>query len=369
MRYGPRVGTEDDPFAGMTSAERKRAQERIILEFVYRPDDFDEIDERERPDFALRSNADTEPFGVEITQMFPDGSHARVHMMPGYLESLWEGARHRHRDDVDRLQATTAKVTDKDGNVKHENLPVVLVEHPPTRSDFHAVLAETIEGKSGLNYDYTEFQHINLIVLDWFRLDFNAQRYSASLLLNERVRDALRATPFREVHLLTYDTGPDTSSKAPTKDDDRFVRTLRRVPLKELMLLDRFYSACHGINEILDGTDRDDDAVYLNRLACEFVTRRLKIGKIVNERGGPHVQFGSAAVALTEEGKFEILEFLELPDIHDEAVQVAERLTADQEESLLEHLSKGALEQGLSYETYDPPSRPRRSRADLDGEN
>ncbi|OZC75997.1 hypothetical protein CH251_08550 [Rhodococcus sp. 06-462-5] len=359
------MGTEDDPFAGMTSAERKRAHERIILEFVYRPDDFDEIDERERPDFALRSNTDTEPIGVEITQMFPDGSHARVHMMPGYLESLWKGARHRHRDDVDRLQSTTVKVTDKDGNVKHENLPVVLVEHPPTRSDFHTVLAETIEGKSGLHYDYTEFQHINLIVLDWFRLDFNAQRYSASLLLNDRVRDALRTTPFREVHLLTYDTGPVRADDSSSSEDIRVEPVLKRVPLKELLLVDRFYCACAGIHEILSETERDDAADYLNRVACEFVTRRLGIGRIVSERGGPHVQFGAAAVTLTADAKFEILEYLEHSYGDAEPIEILERLTAEQEERLVQRLREGAFEPGLAYETHDPPSRSRRTRADL----
>jgi hypothetical protein len=72
-----------DPFAGMTPEERKQAQETTIVEMVFNLDEFAEVKPAERPDFTLRRTAASLPFGVEVTQLFPNESMARLDLVHG----------------------------------------------------------------------------------------------------------------------------------------------------------------------------------------------------------------------------------------------------------------------------------------------
>ena len=73
-----------DPFAGMTPTERKRAQETAILEMAYDLSRLHEVTPCERPDFALVHTPNSDPFGVEVTQLFANESLARLNLIPGY---------------------------------------------------------------------------------------------------------------------------------------------------------------------------------------------------------------------------------------------------------------------------------------------
>ena len=119
-----------DPFAGMDSEERKRAQETAILEMAYNLADFARVEPRERPDFALSRTVGATAFGVEITQIFPNESHARLNLVSGYHHRLWSGGAHLHKRDVRILQSVTVGITDKDGNVKQTGVPAIITETP-----------------------------------------------------------------------------------------------------------------------------------------------------------------------------------------------------------------------------------------------
>ncbi|WP_040866216.1 hypothetical protein [Nocardia exalbida] len=353
---------EADPFAGMTNEQRKRIQERIMLEFVYHPDHFAVIQEQERPDFALAFRDDSKCFGVEVTQLFPNETYARLHSMPGYMQSLWDKTRSPIKEDAAVLDVTDVRVTGPDGVVKYEAMPVIITK-PHTRADFHAGLAKIIEHKSGLDYDFSDFSHINLVVLDWFHVDFNAQNYSTDLLLNSRVRSALRATPFREVHLLIYDTGPDGRSAEPAAEESvspthRRQPILKRVALKKLLLVEQFCLAYLLITERMAGTGREQDAAYINELTCGLVTRSLGIGTAVILRGIPHVRFGAAAIGLSESG-ITLLDDEDWPLTNAEPADIAERLLPEQETELRESLARLAFMPGTSMDTHEPPSRAR----------
>ncbi|MBM4536276.1 hypothetical protein GS433_17965 [Rhodococcus hoagii] len=337
------------PMARMPDAERKRVTERITLEWAYRTADFVRIADRERPDFALWNSTEERPFGVEITHLWPNQSQARLHMLPGYMDALWKGGRHRHRDDVEALKVSTFTVHDADGNLKHENLPGILTR-PSTRGEFWNALADTIEKKSGLNYDQSEFSHINLAIYDWFDIPRNLTQLATSDLIDKRVAEALRTTPFREVVLLTYDS---TSEEADELDDDDPDRSspapvLKRIGLRQRYILDRFYCTCHAIAEHLNTTCPDIDgaeaSALLNRLTCDFVTRRLGLGTAVIARGTPHVLFGPVAIGLTT--GIEVLDFVEFLTPDFEAATITDRLPPEIEDDILIRVGDGTLRAG-----------------------
>src|SRR5687767_1964051 len=80
-----------DPYSGMSPSQRKRAHETAILKMAYDLDTFHRVVDQERPDFALTRFEDDMPFGVEVTQLFVSQSHARMHLVNGYLHQLWSG--------------------------------------------------------------------------------------------------------------------------------------------------------------------------------------------------------------------------------------------------------------------------------------
>lgn len=70
------------------ASEHQRDHERTILEMAYDVNAFHSVVPRERPDFALQFRDGDLPFGVEITQLFPDESHARPNLVDGYAQQL-----------------------------------------------------------------------------------------------------------------------------------------------------------------------------------------------------------------------------------------------------------------------------------------
>ena len=181
---------------------RKQLWERSILELVYDPDEFHVL-ASDSPDFHL-SREGGPPFGVEITDVFPDESDARMRMVPGYMQSLWEGGRHIHKDDVERLEVTTFEVTDADGGNKRSILGIVRESMSP--ADHFERVARAIERKndSFLGYEKS-LGHVNLILADHISERPREDReFRTSEILSPRIREALRVTPFRSVRLIAH---------------------------------------------------------------------------------------------------------------------------------------------------------------------
>ncbi len=102
----------------MTPEERKRAQETTIVEMAFNLDEFTEVQPGERPDFTLRRTPASQPFGVEVTQLFPNESLVRLNLVHGYHHRLWSGQPHLHRDDQKVLPSVKVQLRDPAGNVK-----------------------------------------------------------------------------------------------------------------------------------------------------------------------------------------------------------------------------------------------------------
>lgn len=336
-----------DPFEGMSPAQRKQAQEDMILRMAYDVPSLTRVHQRERPDFAVWIPGNPNAVGVEITQIFQSESHARLSFINGYAEDLWSGGRHRHRDDVHVLEVSEATVTDKDGNVKHEALPVI-VTRTATAEDFRAGLASAIRHKASLNYSSESFSHLNLVVLDWYRVPFDSRDYPSDRLLDAEVREALRSSPFREVHLLIYDTSKQES------DETAVLRPrLKRIRLQQLFLLEQYYLTAHAIDASTYG-ERLTDEDELANLTADYLTRVVGLGTCVVERGVTCVSYRGASAGLSHGAGFHIFDHLDFP-VECQSAQPAERLPDDVVAEVTTYLERNVFRSGWSEDIFWMP--------------
>jgi hypothetical protein len=288
---------------------------------------------RERPDFALTNWAGGKPFGVEVTQLFIHESQARFNLIAGYAHRLWSGGSHLHKKDVKVLQSVTVEVKDKDGNVRHTDLPAVIMETPDIAT-FRSGLCEAIRTKATRGYDVGEFTHLNLVILDWFHLKFDASEYLTDRFFDDDVREALRECPFREVFLIIYNTvsAKDDNLGEPTRPDARIM------PLQQLLAMERFYVTGHMIDKECDGTLRD--VAELNRLAIDHVSRVQGYGEPVECEGRPFLRYRGTLIEVSDQGMqvrdsadYELSDYpiIAIPDRMDSEVQerVTERANAN----------------------------------------
>lgn len=280
-----------DPLAVGTPEERKRAQETAILEMVYELSRYDRVIPTERPDFELVRRPNMKPFGVEITQLFFNESIARVNLIPGYVTRLCSGGSHLHKKDVKVLQPVRVEITDQEGNNRRTNQPVVITE-TPTLAAFRDRLCQVIREKSEKGYDPANYSHINLVILDWFRLKFDASKYLTDRFFDDEVRLALKESPFREVFLVVNNTVHHESE--PRGHDARVI------PLQQLLVIERFYVTAHMIAEECD--DHLNDVVDLNRLTIDHVSRVQGYGNPVENEGRPFLSYNGNLLEIGEEG-------------------------------------------------------------------
>lgn len=283
----------------------RREQERAILRMIYDGEKVTDVVDRERPDFALQIQGNPRPVGVEVTQIFPSEAHARMYLLPGYLQDLWDGGDHRHKADRKILQVERVTVRTKEGQIKSENLPVVMTQ-TPTEVGRNDALAEALRRKAAACYDDSEFSHINLIVYDWFRLSFDASNYSTEQLFSPEVKEQLRASPFREVFLVTGNTAVDAD--ADGKKRPAWVV----LPLRMILLVSEYFLALQGLHKHAPAEAYNDESEAAEVVADYLVNRRA-IGRVVAHEKRPLVLLGSAAIGLVPEWHLDMLDYQDFP--------------------------------------------------------
>ncbi len=328
----------------MTPGERKRAQEIAIVEMVFNPDDFDEVEAGERPDFTLRRTPASLPFGVEVTQLFPNESLARLNLVHGYHHRLWSGLPHLHRDDKDVLRSVTVQVEDSEGNIKATDIPAVIIEN--TDDGFVAGLNRTLAAKAAKEYDQTGLSHIDLVVLDWYGAKFDPADYFTSRFFDQDTRDLLRESPFREVHLVIAVTEAAKDPIAPHEHE-----VYRVMPLQLLLIVDRIFVTGKMIDEQFRGQIRDTD--HLNDLVLDHVSRVQGVGVPVVHNGHHYLRYRSILIRLGTTGT-EVLTFMDrqLPD--DPTAALRDRMPHDVERRVTERAAASVAGLGLAPRARNP---------------
>lgn len=328
-----------DPFAGMDSEERKRAQETAILEMAYNLADFARVEPRERPDFALSRTVRATAFGVEITQIFPNESHARLNLVSGYHHRLWSGGAHLHKRDVRILQSVTVGITDKDGNVKQTGVPAIITETPRLPA-FRSTLCTAICTKVAKDFDVENLAHLNLVVLDWFNLPFDATDSSTDRFFDEEMRAVLKDCSFREVLLLVAST-----NNHQDQGDEVDPPAHHLIPLRQLLAMERVYVTAHMVDEEYPARVRD--VVHLNALVIDHVSRVQGYGVAIERDGRLFLRFGSATLEIGERG-MQILDHQDLPVDGSPVVEIADRMPPDVEVRVAERANANVFRTGYA---------------------
>jgi len=307
--------------------------ERYILDLVYDGETENSVEHADSPDFRLSRNEYT--FGVEVTELFKDGSSARLVKLPDYMQRLIDGERPVHKEDVSGINVATVRVENPDGTVVHESLKVIISEIGSLR-DHADALAEQIERKNDAyqGYDQT-LGHIDLLIGDHFSSGESiGNTYSTAEFFTPKLREALRASPFREVMLITnllYDNAA-------------------WVPLRQLELMESFMVFVYCIYQSQEALTllEEEDVVHLFAEVMESygtpVTLRV-------ENGFQFAARGSASVAYTPKNGTLVHEYGDLP-VDD--FEVVERRNIDLPEdvrSFIHDEYQRARDGGAGFET------------------
>lgn len=271
----------------------KRANEWSILRTVYDIEECTAVEESERPDFLLTKHGHgAVPFGVEVTELFRDQADARSVRHPDYLDALFRGAPHMHKDDKAALPLSFMRITDLDGNVTHENMPGIFTA-ARSESDHRRAIAATIESKGTRGYA-VEGGHVNLIIRERYLLSGEPlpDEYSVTALLSDGVREALVDSPFREVYLISI-----------SRAREQVVR-----PLVQLMLAERFFLFGKAIEGALGRPGMDEQWKYVQAFAGYVEGEALEV-EVLDLDGLPVAAYRSSAVGLSREWGPKILDF------------------------------------------------------------
>ncbi|MCB8909408.1 hypothetical protein KUG88_04570 [Rhodococcus rhodochrous] len=257
-----------------------------ILRTVYDLGRFSKIVPRDVPDFSLHFSDTDAGFGVEIVEAYPSESHARLLNVRNYATKLFAGEPHIHKDDVNRIPVTEVTVTDKDGNVKHERMRVILDEQTP-KQKIGDRLAETINAKSEKHATYAnDYRHVNLVIY-CHEYDGPAPDKQSTLenLLTRNLLKELNSSPFNEVFVTSTCPGADEVYQ----------------PLRLLALIEASYLFVHALRDfdgIFNLTDKD-------QFASIFV-RAARAGGIhadyALDGDAPIANYGGVGVRFSDEG-------------------------------------------------------------------
>lgn len=271
----------------------KRANEWSILRTVYDVEECAGVEQSERPDFLLTKNGHgAVPFGVEVTELFRNQADARSVRHPDYLDALFRGGPHMHKDDKDALPLVFMRISDSNGHVTHESVPGILTAAVP-EEDHRRALAATIESKGARGYA-VDGGHVDLIIRDRYFPSGEAlpDEYSVTALLGDGVRAALVGSPFQEVYLISI-----------SRERQQVVR-----PLIQLMLAERFFLFGRAIEGALGRPDIDQQWKYVQAFA-EYVESEGIAVELLELEGLPVAAYRSSAVGLGTDWGVQILDF------------------------------------------------------------
>ncbi len=181
----------------MTRATAKE-RERAILAAVYTSEEVARFVDGEQPDFtAPVLNNQAEQFGVEITEFYLSGSHARIRNIPGYVIDVFAG---RYRHAKDRSELPVEEVTIKPhGGGEDRHVPA-LIQRFPDPPEHLRLLAATISKKAQKARRYKPLHHLNLVLVDYLQRWVPLKSGSlCKLLTSEHIPAAIWHAPFREI--------------------------------------------------------------------------------------------------------------------------------------------------------------------------
>jgi hypothetical protein len=265
----------------------KSAVEWAALKMVYAVADFGSVEKHEEPDFLLQHHPNSDPFGVEVTQVFRTDSDARMINHPSYISDLLAGADHLHKDDVSEFGVVEVTITAPDGTVKDTGVPAIIRE-TPSQAEQAASIEAALRKKEARTSDYLQAcSHVNLILLDRYDEPYCPDsEYSVGRLITPGMRLALLSTDFREVYLISQST-----------DGDPVIR-----PLRMLLLMESFYGFVASLESYDGNLPNSGDHSWI---FPAFHLTASSVGLNVSLAGWPeHPEaiFGGSGITTSDDG-------------------------------------------------------------------
>jgi len=194
---------------GLTVRGRKKLDERVLLERIYRDREVVDVAWRERPDFAVRCRHGGRPFGVEVCRYYDSQSEARLRETPGYTGHLLAGGAVWHKDDITGLSVTTISIQDANGRTIATDEPAIFRQKSPIAAVVDGVRSAILDKERVFPVE-DNLSHVNLIVEE--RTGSLGTITSSDFYLyfgRPSNADAVFRSQFREIFLVTrFTTGP-----------------------------------------------------------------------------------------------------------------------------------------------------------------
>lgn len=190
----------------------KKNHEYNIVRVIYNEKEYKYNEEngysQEKPDFVLQRGSE-EKFGVEVTELYYDGTSARIKNRKNYLEDIKKG-------EVDKRDITTLHITALYLDVGNDNEPdyqflfneFSIPEY--TENDFKKALIKRIEEKHKKSKEYRkDLKYIELIILDRECFFYNYTEEDALKYFNTNtyIWDLIKKTIFKRIIFITIVNG------------------------------------------------------------------------------------------------------------------------------------------------------------------
>jgi hypothetical protein len=175
-----------------------KENEYEILNDVYQTDKF-EIERTERPDFILKNSGvkSLHKFGVEITELYTNESHARVKNIKGYINEIFDYGKYRKQIDEVFLPRRKVKLISPE-NVEYEVMGII--ENNPKYQEYEK-LADEITKKDIKYSKYNkECVYTNLVIRDYEQVYLKLKN---EFVLLDRLESAIQKSKFRELFLIS----------------------------------------------------------------------------------------------------------------------------------------------------------------------
>jgi hypothetical protein len=195
--HDDRETSEEDRMNDRQAA--KKAGERKLFDKAYKDSEYEWVKEHEMPDFLVKQQSHSRPFGVELTELFIADWQARLTKIPNYIPDLFATRTIRHKDDQHLVPQAIQVKRGLDGSITEG---FAIIHEFSTWQEYLSRLAHAIREKGDRFANYSkDVRHINLLIHDQTDWPFDIPRMEIceSIIRNATIKEAVTASPFREI--------------------------------------------------------------------------------------------------------------------------------------------------------------------------
>lgn len=186
----------------------KEKLETNILKKVFSEEGV-EIEKSEQPDFLLKYSTGN-IIGVEITELYFDGTSARINNVGGYVSNLINHKKYIHKEDRKKLKVNEITYYPSKGNLTSVKMDALFLPNY-SFADYRKAIVNRLKEKNKKSQKYNStIQQCNLIINDREnKLNKVELREFSVKFFSEEVINEIRNSPFDEIYFITKVAGKE----------------------------------------------------------------------------------------------------------------------------------------------------------------